>query len=1665
MEQSETMNKTLRIGDLIEVPPVQTVIRLEDGKTGSEFAAQSFVFTDEVKSHFSILADALAKDHGRGFFLQGDFGSGKSHFLVTLATWISNRAGADWLCRHHPALRKFTESKRRLLPVDVSLVNYRAASALEKILVEAVEAALAAHGVETRLTPLSAFLVHFKSLLRTESMAEAFAEQIGIAAAGIEDYVRENPRACYVEAVRFMKQMGLKAPEALLEERHETLQRVLAATQQAGFDGLVLIIDELSEFFRSKPDARSLNEDARTLQLLGELADTQPVWIIAAVQESIERTGDIAQVTFLKIKDRFPVKLVLSTLHIKALISRRLVKHRESTGAELYRIYEYLRLQFPSFSWRFEEFQAAYPVHPATIDLLNGLGDLFSEHRGIVDFVHFRIAGDPGRQIPGVLDRPSHVLLGPDSIYDHFCGRMAEFSALHVYPKYVVPHLDEVIERAIDDPEDRALARRIVRVLVLYAIHPTAELPGVRMLTELVSWTLSEQDPDLSVRFVAEAILDVLVRESRFLIKKDAGTPESDPLESVYAVVAQEDPAKTFKNRLSRAASEIPLDDHRLLLEPLSELPESASWPGPTFLERDVFRTVGWCQSNRRALISFLRPGDENGLSDRIRQSLGAGECDFAVIFGLGKIDFKRDHTAVWEIPLPLAGGAARSLRDFLAARQLCSVLRTTHPAEAPLIQPAKETVKLLTSEAGHSALDIFYGGNFSDTRMDVEPVVRQMRRFDRLLEVAGEVLLEIRYPGYRKVAPRKGAPSRFLYQRLIDEFISVGSIGLRDAHTRGLSDAIEGLAAPLGLVELRSGSYVFAPDPDHHPLLASIFDQLGTAIPTDFAQLVLALQTGWYGLPKDTALFLISALAHGGLITLLKNGRAIPLELLRMTSVETADALAPGEVITRHDRDTFIESCPFLAPASGWTSFGLRQQREVWQNTVKFKEWAQKTAIEMESRLASVAEFSAFKNLDIDSLLSRLKALSVLSAEIKVSYPARNGLERFLSAWRESGLSAADIDLIKKMRTFLSRHAESFVFVNHYVRHSAVMQTAAEQTEIAVLQRAVLELLDQPEALIREENHSHVMEAFERFRTEYARVYGQVHADYYRRSEKKPLSKFAARANELLQRLASIEILDRPAGLKEVIGELTASPAPTCKRNLAEELLRSPVCNCGLLPGSPMPPVGTLDLRLDPDRAIEKCLIDYLGIMKRPEIREALSARIFALADADPDSAKRLRSLNALLENAHSSPAALLDILDESTAKEISRALSGRVSIERRPLADLTTQLGGRRLAPGQVREIIDKWMSVAGGNTVIAIDEDGSKPAAEAGMSPQYWWSMLHSDLFTEDPGPGAREIESILERQFPAADLRQRLFGLDEKRLLRFLTEEPFHTHALQVAWQLLAERIISGAPLPHGTRMESRHADRELAGRINTRLAVLDRMQSLKDAPLPAALRLRIPLDAVLSDPWASAELRSLVRNRIGTLAKRGEDWLSTLSAAAPLALAENPMVVVVDGVSPDVWMEAKDALKEACDAVSGSWYRLEVRPDTASSMSALFGFAGDALDELASRGIDYLRIKGNEARGLIDLLPANSPEKPVVVSISLVDEAAHSALIPLYEMPGMLANLLNRELPRLRKICREQRRRLILTTDHGLTLGSTGLTHGRGGVYERALFRAEWGAHA
>lgn len=89
-----------------------------------------------------------------------------------------------------------------------------------------------------------------------------------------------------------------------VEDREETFTKIL--DRPAGISPTVILIDELSEFLRSKPSPASFYEDIdiRFLQFLGEFSFQNPLWVVATLQEWIEETGHISSNTLHHIRPR-----------------------------------------------------------------------------------------------------------------------------------------------------------------------------------------------------------------------------------------------------------------------------------------------------------------------------------------------------------------------------------------------------------------------------------------------------------------------------------------------------------------------------------------------------------------------------------------------------------------------------------------------------------------------------------------------------------------------------------------------------------------------------------------------------------------------------------------------------------------------------------------------------------------------------------------------------------------------------------------------------------------------------------------------------------------------------------------------------------------------------------------------------------------------------------------------------------------------------------------------------------------------------------------------------------------------------------------------------------------------------------------------------------------
>jgi Family of unknown function (DUF6079) len=341
---------------------------------------------------------------------------------------------------------------------------------------------------------------------------------------------------------------------------------------------LVLLIDELSEFLKSKTDSRAFNEDVRFLQFLGEIGLGARLFVIAAMQEQIEHAGELDVVLYRKIRDRFPIRLHLGPTHTREVLAESVLIKRPGYDAAVRPLITRLREALPQVPLDEEWLAAVYPLHPETLVLLDEVRDRFSQTRGAVDFVVTQLRGDPVRRVPPLLDEPMGALLTADRIVDHFQDVIAVQSECLPLSDRLFPWWDAQGQALFDAPALHALAGRVLRLLAVVWLSPRREGLTADEATAWLLYAPARLDPAKN-RAVVEKVLDKLATDGRY-VRRDGARFHLD-----FA----DDGAAALEARVARELGRQSLDDEGLYraLLPLFEsvLPDL---PMDTWSAREV---------------------------------------------------------------------------------------------------------------------------------------------------------------------------------------------------------------------------------------------------------------------------------------------------------------------------------------------------------------------------------------------------------------------------------------------------------------------------------------------------------------------------------------------------------------------------------------------------------------------------------------------------------------------------------------------------------------------------------------------------------------------------------------------------------------------------------------------------------------------------------------------------------------------------------------------------------------------------------------------------------------------------------------------------------------------------------------------------------------------
>ena len=139
-------------------PRPETTFSLETAIKDGLKTVETYRFTPSIRDYFCEILDLAASDRGQGYWIQAEYGAGKTHLLSTLGILLADRKGAAWNGVTDSEVRSFRTAlveKSRLFPVILNckgrLATEGSEKSLQRVLERAIEDALKQAGLRGKV--------------------------------------------------------------------------------------------------------------------------------------------------------------------------------------------------------------------------------------------------------------------------------------------------------------------------------------------------------------------------------------------------------------------------------------------------------------------------------------------------------------------------------------------------------------------------------------------------------------------------------------------------------------------------------------------------------------------------------------------------------------------------------------------------------------------------------------------------------------------------------------------------------------------------------------------------------------------------------------------------------------------------------------------------------------------------------------------------------------------------------------------------------------------------------------------------------------------------------------------------------------------------------------------------------------------------------------------------------------------------------------------------------------------------------------------------------------------------------------------------------------------------------------------------------------------------
>jgi len=413
--------KSMRYGQLFEFSPVEDAIRLQDASQKDEARrlVSSYVLSEAMAKRLTErVFPCLQPDQpaaAKALLIAGNPGTGKSHLLATISGLAEHADLADAI------------GNATALRIDPATATKGSA------------------GVETLAGRFKVIRAEIGP--KTDSLRDTLIGQLEeyLAAQGVS-YSFPPPVNTPGNATAFGQMMAAfcgKFPE----------------------HGLLLVVDELADYLQSRTEGNLL-QDLTLLRELADLCQRSRFRFIAGVSGTLfnnprfafpaDRLGGVGQLF---------EQVLIGSRDVRFVVAERIAR---KTPAQKERVKEYLAgfaRFYGSMNGRMDEFVATFPIHPDCAEVLEKISCLGK--KGSLRLLSDAIKPCLDKAVP--TDYPGLIA------YDYYWDKLSQNREFQELPEVeavgvVSRAVEAAIEKSFKNPEDKAVARRIVHALSVHRL-------------------------------------------------------------------------------------------------------------------------------------------------------------------------------------------------------------------------------------------------------------------------------------------------------------------------------------------------------------------------------------------------------------------------------------------------------------------------------------------------------------------------------------------------------------------------------------------------------------------------------------------------------------------------------------------------------------------------------------------------------------------------------------------------------------------------------------------------------------------------------------------------------------------------------------------------------------------------------------------------------------------------------------------------------------------------------------------------------------------------------------------------------------------------------------------------------------------------------------------